>query len=313
MKNRRAPAPKDIQEFKQVKESTLAFLETANNPVIAIAGPTASGKTDFSIALAKALNGVVINADSRQFYKGMNIGTAKITREEMQGVEHFGLDFLNPDDEYSVALYQEQVEKWIAEIQQKNKIPLLVGGSGLFIDSIVKGLQIPRIPPDDELRQRLEQQSKERLLEQIKQLDPQIADEFIDSNKRRMIRALEIMQKANSPLSKLRKQEPKYQSQIICIWTDPDELTQRIDQRAEIIWQSGFLNEVKQLIKSGYTADLKSMVAHGYREAMLYLQGSMTEPEAVMKMKQNTRRYAKRQRTWWRNRPEVIWAHPLHD
>lgn len=274
-----------------------------------IAGPTASGKTALSLRLAREFGGEVINADSRQFYIGMDIGTAKIMSAEMAGVPHHLLSFLRPDEACTAAEYKRFAEAKIAEIYARNRIPFLVGGSGLFIDAVCKNLQIPRVPPQDQYRKALESKSNDELFDELALKDAQAAARIHRNNRVRLIRTLEIIAFGGSILHELENPgAPQWDIFKIALWNDPEALAERIAERTEAIWRSGFVTEVRTLLAEGYGKHTPALIAHGYREAIRFLSGDITESEAKEQMTLNTRRYAKRQRTWWRRDKAVKWV-----
>lgn len=311
MKQKRAPAPQSILSEEESIEHIRCFLKTASAPLLIITGPTGSGKTALSLRIAQQFSGEIINADSRQFYAGCDIGTAKITKPEMEGIPHHLLSFLRPNEEFPVALFQKKAEETIADILSRHKLPLLVGGSGLFIDAVRNGFSIPSVPPQRELRKGLERLSTEALFEKIAHCDPLLATRIDPKNRLRMIRALEVFERTGKPISELQKKTPPlWNTLLLGVWCDPDLLEQRIEKRTENMWKEGFLDEVQQLLAHGYQETDPAFVAHGYREAIGFLKGRLTEEEAQSLMTRNTRRYAKRQRSWWRKEKDMIWVLP---
>ncbi len=308
----RAPSPHPILSKENLSIIIDTFLRKAKKPLIAIVGPTASGKTSLSIQIAKKWKGEIINADSRQFYKGMDIGTAKILPEEKQEVPHFLLDFLNPDEQCPVAVFKKLADKKIEEIHKRNHIPMLVGGTGLFVDAIRHNFCIPKIPPQPEWRKQKEGHTSEQLYKELTEKDPHAAKCIDKKNRIRILRALEVYDvSGGNKISDLQKKgEKKWDTLLIGVWQDPDALALAIKKRTENIWQSGFLQETQSLLEKGYTEETPAMIAHGYREAMQFLKGTLPEEEAKYQMMRNTRRYAKRQRTWWRREKKMYWVNP---
>lgn len=281
--------------------------------LVVIIGPTAVGKTKLSIEIAHRLNGEIISGDSMQIYKGMDIGTAKITKEEMEGVPHHLIDIKEPDDDYSVAEFQETVRPLIDAIMDKNKMPMIVGGTGLYIQSVLYDYQFTESPSDPEFRKRLElelQQKGEQAIHQLlAQVDPESAKKIHPNNTRRVIRALEIFHCTNIPMDDhLKQQENKllYDVALIGLTMDRDVLYQRINHRVDLMVENGLMNEVKQLYDQGLR-DTQSIKAIGYKEIYDYFDGKVSYDEALNQLKQNSRRYAKRQLTWFRNKLDVKW------
>lgn len=290
--------------------------------LVVIIGPTAVGKTKLSIDIAHRLNGEIISGDSMQIYKGMDIGTAKITPEEMEGVPHHLIDIKEPDDEYSVAEFQEAVRPLIDEITDKNKMPMIVGGTGLYIQSVLYNYQFTESPSDPEFRKRLElelkQKGEQAIHELLAQVDPESAKRIHPNNTRRVIRALEIFYCTNIPMHEhLKKQENEllYDVALIGLTMDREVLYQRINQRVDIMVENGLLKEVKSLYDQGLR-DTQSIKAIGYKEIYDFFDGKVTFEDAVNQLKQNSRRYAKRQLTWFRNKMDVKWfdmTPPIND
>lgn len=310
-KIKRAPAPEKLFSEKEIFAQVANFLRTAKQPIICISGPTASGKTSLSIRLCKKFNGEVINADSRQFYKEMNIGTAKITKKEMENVPHHLLDFLEPNEQCTAAEFKDMTEKKIEEILTRKKNPFLVGGTGLFIDVVRKNFSIPRIAPQKKWRKEMEKFSTEKLYKKLEEKDEEAAKNIEKNNRVRIIRALEVYTVTGKKFSEQKKTATKkWDDFLISVWSDPEILNERIEKRNEIMWNNGFLEEVQKLLDAGWNEKNPGMIAHGYREGMQFLKGKISEEEAKKQMIQNTKKYAKRQRTWWRREIEIFWYCP---
>jgi tRNA dimethylallyltransferase len=304
----RADPPNILLSREEALGKAKIFASQKQKPLIAITGPTASGKTALSIAFAKKMDGEIINADSKQFYRGMDIGTAKITKEEMQGIPHHCLDFLCPDEEYTVAEFQDKATKKIKQIFARKNIPFLVGGSGLFINALSKNFIIPRIPPQKEWRKRQEHISSQDLYNQLRKYAPERAKNIHPNNRSRVLRAIEICVMSGENRPEFQKTlPPEWETMIFVIWQEPEELRNTIQKRVNQIWSSGFLEEVQYLIDAGYDENTPAMIAHGYREMMQFLCGKLSEDDAKQQMIRNTQRYAKRQRTWWRKESNILW------
>lgn len=281
--------------------------------VVAIVGPTASGKTALSIELAKQSNGEIINGDSMQVYKGLDIGTAKITEEEMEGVPHHLLSFLEPTDSFSVADYQKLVRGKIAEIQARGKLPIIVGGSGLYVQAVLYDFQFTDEQVDEEARKayyaELEKLGPEAMHAKLAALDPKTAETIHPNNTRRVIRALEMIELSGvskASEAQNRGEIPLYNHVIIGLGQnmDREELYDRINRRVDLMMEKGLLEEVKGLWERNIRG-VQSIQAIGYKELYDYLDGKCSLEEAVEAIKQNSRRYAKRQLTYFRNKMEV--------
>jgi tRNA dimethylallyltransferase len=287
--------------------------KTKKDPLIVIVGPTAVGKTSVSIELAKRLNGEIVSADSRLLYTGMDIGTAKPTIEEMDGVPHHLIDVVNPDERWNLAIYQREAYKSIDDILERGKLPLLVGGTGQYIRSIVEGWNIPPQRPDFDLRDALthwaEEIGVEGLYERLKTIDPEAAEKIDFRNLRRTVRALEVIFKTGERFSDLRdKQECLYSPIVLGIERSREELYERVDRRIEKMLADGLVDEVKNLLNKGYTPELSTMSAIGYGEIIQYLKGEITYDEAVTLIKRNTRTFVRRQANWFKPEdPRINW------
>ena len=276
--------------------------------VVAIIGPTASGKTALSIRLAKEIDGEIINGDSMQIYRGMDIGTAKIAREEMDGVPHHLIDIKEPTEGFSVAEYQTLVREKIAEIQSRGKMPILVGGTGLYVQSVLYDFQFTKQEVNEEARdsyyKELEQLGPEAMHAKLVDIDPAAAAEIHPNNTRRVIRALEMAELAG--VSRAEEQFNRgdvalYNHLIIGMDMDREKLYERINLRVDLMMESGLLEEVRALYDAGIR-DVQAIKAIGYKELYLYFDGLVTLEEAIEQVKQNSRRYAKRQLTYFRNK-----------
>lgn len=282
-------------------------------PLIILTGPTAVGKTDLSIKLSKSLNAEIISADSMQIYKYMDIGSAKVTKEEMDGVIHYMIDEVTPDIPFSVSEFQMRSEKYIEEINKKGKNVLITGGTGLYLNSLIYNMDFAKSNANNEIREKLEQELKENgidyMHEKLRGLDEEAANRIHKNNTKRVIRAIEVCmsgQKMNDFSKDLRYNE-KYKPIIIVLNRDREVLYQRINKRVDIMLENGLLDEVKELLKMGYTKDMISMQGIGYKEMIKYLDGEYTYDEAIEIIKRDSRRYAKRQLTWFKRYQDAKW------
>lgn len=281
--------------------------------LLVIIGPTAVGKTKLSIELAKQLNGEIISGDSMQIYRGMDIGTAKIKEDEMEGIPHHLIDIKDPSENFSVAEFQDLVRTKINEISKKGKLPIIVGGTGLYIQSVIFDYQFSEAPADENFRNSLEQKAKmvgnEQLHKELAEVDPDSADVIHPNNIRRVIRALEVYHCTGKTMSEWQQtQQPDllYQAAIVGLTMDREKLYERINARVDIMMQEGLLKEVQGLYEKGFR-DCQSIQAIGYKELYEYFDGKVPLETAVENLKQNSRRYAKRQLTWFRNKMNVEW------
>lgn len=281
--------------------------------VIVIVGPTASGKTDLSIQLAKKLNGEIVSADSMQIYKKMSIGTAKPTEEEMQGIKHHMIDIIEPNEEFNVAKYKNMAEEKIEEILKKGKQPIIVGGTGLYIDTLVNGIEFKEIENDFEYREKMEKLAEEKgidwLFEELKKVDIEAAQNIEKNNVRRVIRALEIYKVTGKTKTQLDRESikgTKYNYIVFGLLWDREELYNRINLRVDIMFKQGLLEEVKSLINNeGFSKT--ALQGLGYKEVVEYIEEKISYEEMIEKIKMETRRYAKRQMTWFKRNTNIIW------
>jgi tRNA dimethylallyltransferase len=300
----------------------------SSSKLIAIVGCTASGKTALGIEIAKRIGGEVISVDSRMVYRGMNIGTAKpegviggVTRPReidvlfgggkpllVEGVPHWGIDLVDPDEEYSVAQFKEYAEKKIAEILARRHVPILVGGTGFWLSAVIDHLDLSSTPSDEKLRAQLEQKSLVDLFHEYKKRDP-IGAEIIDrDNKRRVLRALEVSILTGKPFSQLQTRGPsKYDCLQIGIAVDREILNERINDRVDEMIARGLVNEVRSL-KEKYGCTIESMTGIGYRQVCEFLEGRSTLIDVIEEIKKATRRYAKRQMTWFKRDERIHWV-----
>jgi tRNA dimethylallyltransferase len=281
------------------------------NKLIAIIGPTGIGKTKLAIQLTRRFNGEIINADSRQIYRYMDIGTAKPSSEELASVPHHLVDIIEPNREFSLAEYQRLAYDAINDIQARGKLPFLVGGSGLYVWAVLEGWTIPHVAPDVTFRRQLEKKVEigqgTELYQELKQIDPLAASKIDPRNIRRVIRALEVTRLTEKPFSQLqKKQPPPYQTLIIGLTAGRKELYRRANERVDRMIKHGFVEEVSTLLKKGYNLNLPSMSSIGYREIGQYIQGEMTLDEAIYKIKTGTHRFIRHQYAWFRLKDERI-------
>ena len=289
-----------------------------NKPkVIVICGPTASGKTTLSIQLAQKINGEIISSDSMQIYKDMNIGTAKPDQQEMQGIKHYLLDFVEPNQRYSVADYKKDAENAIEDILQKGKVPIIVGGTGLYVDSLIYGIEYPNIEFDEnyrkELERRVEKEGLEKLYEKAKKIDPQAMKKISRNDQKRILRVLEIYNATGKTKTEQeiesRKNEVKYDYRVFAINMDREKLYDRINKRVDIMIQKGLIEEVENLLKK-YNEFPTAMQGLGYKEVVEYIQGKVLIEDMIENIKRESRRYAKRQITWFKKNKQTIWIGP---
>ncbi|MBU0596694.1 tRNA (adenosine(37)-N6)-dimethylallyltransferase MiaA [Patescibacteria group bacterium] len=293
--------------------------ETEKLPkIVVLLGPTACGKTNWSLRLSKKFNGEVISADSRQIYKQMDIGTAKEAGEwrrdglkktfYIQDVPHHLIDFLNPGKTFSVAEFRDRAIKHAKMIRKQDKLPIIAGGTGLYISSVIDNLYIPRVAPNKKLRNSLEEKSNEELMLLLKQMDKEAVKKIDAKNKRRIIRALEVCIFTGEPFSKQQqKGDPLFESLQIGIDVDRDVLYERIDKRVDEMIKLGLVEEVKNIVRQKYSWQLSSMNGIGYRQFRDFFDGKCTLDEAISILKRDSRRYARRQHTWFKRDNRIEW------
>ena len=285
-------------------------------PLIILTGPTAVGKTKASIGLAKAINGEIISADSMQVYKYMDIGSAKIRPEEMDGVKHYLVDVLEPDEEFHVVRFQQMAKDALNAIYAKGKVPIVVGGTGFYIQALLYDIDFTESNEDTSYREELEQLSSlhgvDYVHNMLKEIDPVSAKTIHANNLKRVIRALEYYKQTGERISdhneKERAKESPYNFCYFVLNDDRERLYNRIDLRIDQMLEEGLLHEVKSLKNRGYTKDMVSMQGLGYKEILDYLNGECTLEEAIYILKRDTRHFAKRQLTWFRRERDVIWV-----
>ncbi len=284
----------------------------SSRPLVLIVGPTAVGKTALAIRLAERFGGEIVSADSRQIYRGMDIGTAKATPEERARVPHHLLDIVAPDRWYTVAEFQQAATEAIAEIHRRGRLPFLVGGSGLYVRAVAEGLEIPRVPPNPELRAELESiaaETPQALHRRLAALDAEAARRIDPRNVRRVIRALEVCLTTGKPISQLQTtRAPEYRMLWIGLTLPREELYRRIDARVEHMLESGLVEEVRRLAEQGYAWDAPAMTGVGYRQIGAYLRGECSLDDAVREIKRATRRFVRQQANWFRpDDPRIHW------
>jgi tRNA dimethylallyltransferase len=285
-------------------------------PLILIVGPTAVGKTELAIQIAEKFNGEIVSADSRLFYRGMDIGTAKPSREEMARVPHYLIDIVNPDETLSLAVFQQKANEIITDIHARGKLPFLVGGTGQYVRAVTQGWTPPEVTPDERLRGVLEKIKDEKgvdwLHDGLRLLDPEAADKIDVRNVRRTIRALEVILTTGRKFSAQRGQvESSYRLITIGLIRPRDELYRRVDERIELMFANGFLDEVKGLLDKGSPPSLPSMSAIGYREVVRVAKGEWSEDQAKVEMRRMTRIFVRRQANWFKESdPRIRWFHP---
>ncbi|WP_097677451.1 tRNA (adenosine(37)-N6)-dimethylallyltransferase MiaA [Anaerosalibacter sp. Marseille-P3206] len=284
-------------------------------PLFLLVGPTGIGKTAISISLAKKLNGEIVSADSAQIYKYMNIGTAKITKDEMSGIPHYLIDIVYPDEEFTVSDFKENATKYIYDIHNINKLPMVVGGTGLYINSLVYDLSFTQVPPNYEFREKYEKiadkYGNEFIYNELKNIDPDSTNRIHINDRKRIIRALEIYYVTKKPMSIYYKDFRKYNEDfdviMIGLNMKREELYRRINYRVDKMIENGLVEEVRSLLDMGYSENLNSLQALGYKEIISYIKGDLTLDESIDLIKRSTRKFAKRQLTWFRRDNRIKW------
>ncbi len=284
-------------------------------PLVILTGPTAVGKTALSVSLAKDIGGEIISADSMQVYRHMNIGSAKVTREEMEGVPHHLIDVLEPTEEFNVVLFQQMARQAAAEILERGHIPILVGGTGFYIQALLYDIDFTENDEDTALRRSLEElaerEGAEVLYEKLRAVDPESCESIHAHNIKRVIRAIEFYEKTGKKISDHNREQRQnsacYQSAYFVLNDDRDSIYRRIDARVDLMMEKGLVEEVRALQAMGCHKGMVSMQGLGYKEILSYLEGEISLEEAVYLIKRDTRHFAKRQLTWFRREKEVIW------
>ncbi|PSO45464.1 MAG: tRNA (adenosine(37)-N6)-dimethylallyltransferase MiaA [Parcubacteria group bacterium QH_9_35_7] len=295
--------------------------------LIVILGPTAAGKTSWSLDISSEIDTEIISADSRQVYKYMNIGTAKPKGEHywfldedgtpdnayvIDDIPHYLVDFLEPDQEFNLARFQQLAKEYIRKINKKSKTPMIVGGTGLYIQSIVDNYQLPQIPPNEDLRKTLSTFSSEELIDILAMIDEESAQKIHKNNTRRLIRAIEVSTSVGKPFSEVKGSgEQLYDTLQIGVEVDREELYEKINKRVESMFEQGLKNEVEQLLEAGYDWDLSSMNSIGYKEFKSFFEDQATLTEVRENIKANTRNYARKQLSWFRRDDRINWCKNL--
>lgn len=288
---------------------------TEKRPMVILTGPTAVGKTELSIQLAKQINGAIISADSMQIYKHMDIGSAKIKPEEMNGIRHYMIDEFEPDEEFHVVKFAERAKKYLQEIYFEGKVPIIAGGTGFYIQALLYDIDFTEQECDEAYRNELQKLASEKgaeyLHEMLRKVDPASAEAIHANNIKRVIRALEFYHLSGKRISEHneaeREKESPYQFAYFVLTDDRAHLYANIDKRVDLMIEQGLVDEVRKLMDMGFHRDMVSMQGLGYKEIMDYLDGKTTLDEAVYIIKRETRHFAKRQLTWFRREREVIW------
>ena len=289
---------------------------SAEKPLVILTGPTAVGKTALSVALAKAIGGEIISADSMQVYRHMDIGSAKVTPEEMEGVPHYLIDVLEPGQEFNVVVFQELAKQAAAKIYSRGHIPIVVGGTGFYIQALVYDIDFTENDEDTAFRRTLEEQAKregaEALYERLRAVDPESCESIHAHNIKRVIRAIEFYEKTGKKISEhnreQRQNDSPYNFAYFVLNDDRERIYERINGRVDLMMAQGLVEEVRALRESGCRKDMVSMQGLGYKELLSYLEGETSLEEAVYLIKRDTRHFAKRQLTWFRREKEVIWV-----
>ncbi len=298
-----------IPPMKELKKKLDDFLESAKKPLVVVIGPTASGKTGVSLKVAEAIDGEIISADSKQIYRGMEIATDTIMPEERRGIPHHMLGIADPDEVITLADYRKAVLQKIEEIHKRKRVPIIVGGTGLYISSIIERYEMRDIPPNQELRTELEKEAeekgKESVHEKLKKLNPEAAEKIHPNNLRYVIRAIET-ETAKEDVREPAQKPPQFDTFFIATEWPREKLYERINERVGTQVERGVLEEVKKLLDKGYGEKLPSMSALGVKEYIPYFKGEMPLEKGIETLQKNTRNYAKRQMTWWRKRQKNL-------
>ncbi len=291
-------------------------MDEKKKKLIVLTGPTAVGKTKLSIQLAKAIGGEIISADSMQVYRGMDIGSAKVTEAEKEGVLHYLIDVLSPFEEFNIVLFQKLAKEAMEQIYEKGKIPIIVGGTGFYIQSVIYDIDFSEHDEQDGIRSGLEKIAETKngahlLHERLREIDPKSAEIIHENNVKRVIRALEFYEETGMCISEhneeQRQKESPYDVSYFVLNDQREKVYERIDRRVDLMMEAGLVEEVRRLKESGCRRDMVSMQGLGYKEIMDYLNGEISMEEAVYRIKRDTRHFAKRQITWFKREKNVIW------
>ncbi len=281
-------------------------------PLLVIVGPTATGKSELAVKWAREHNGQVISADSRQIYRGLDIGSGQITEEDKQGVPHYGLDIADPRERFTVAEYKHYADHAIRQIHNSGRLPLLAGGTGFYIQAVVDDLNLPAVPPHPELREKLEQKSPEELYAELSRRDPRRARTVQRQNKRRLIRALEIVE-ARGAVPPLARRESPYDLRMVGLYREAEDLRRRIRERVRKRLEAGLIREARELWKKGVNLERLREIGLTYAVLADHLAGRLAASELPGAIEQAEYRYAKRQLTWFRRDPRIQWFRPEED
>lgn len=289
------------------------------NKLFVLIGPTAVGKTALSIDIAKKIGGEIISGDSMQVYRGMDIGTAKITRDEMQGIPHYMIDILNPDEDFSVSQFKQLASETIEQICHRGNIPMLVGGTGLYVQSVTHDFQFAHSGEDSEIRSKwqhfFDEHGADALYTELQKVDPGYAVTVHPNNIRRVIRALEVNERTGASMLNYQQDwdnDSPYDLIMVGLTMERERLYERINYRVDLMIEQGLIEEVKHILQQGIPPTATSLQAIGYKEIVQYIQGELSKEEAIQLLKRNTRRFAKRQLTWFRRMEEIHWFDVTH-
>ncbi|NSW82499.1 MAG: tRNA (adenosine(37)-N6)-dimethylallyltransferase MiaA [Syntrophothermus sp.] len=287
--------------------------ENKKEPLLVITGPTATGKSEVGVLVAEKLGGEIISADSMLIYRGMDIGTAKPTNADRRGIPHHMIDIVEPDQDYNVALYREQAMAVIKKVLERGNLPIVVGGTGLYIEALIRNYSFGGAGTDKTLRKKLQKEAAESpflLHQRLAKIDPATASQLHPANTRRVIRALEVYYLTGKPISnfkRLDEPDPPFNLLMFGLTMEREALYRRIEKRVDRMIAMGLIEEVQNLLQRGFSPGLNSMRGLGYKEMISYLNGTLSLEEAVEVLKRNTRRFAKRQMTWFRRYKEIRW------